>query len=164
MDRTSSRPRTCGRQLNFSADKRQLYHRSTGGAPEEQAALRRRLRWCPRADPSRFSTPWSKKCPMLVGRGPGWWLFTRQSANHAPSCPRSPAPAPNKWPVGTRPRSTQQPSQQMVLRTARPARVDSLRTRRSLAARVRSEGVRATVGVPPVIVPNGPCCFGRGFG
>jgi sugar diacid utilization regulator len=139
-------------QLNFSADNAQLYTEYRRLAAE-QAALRRLATLVAHgADPSEvFDAVVKEMRRCLVAERAGLWRYeTSGEITLLASDHRSPAPM--TWPVGTRTPIDGNTLAAMVLRTGRPARVDSYENSAgSLAARVRAEGVRATVGVPVIV-------------
>src|SRR5258707_7803277 len=139
-------------QLNFAADNVQLYAEYRRLAAE-QAALRRLATLVAHgADPSEvFDAVVKEMRRCLVAERAGLWRYetsgeiTLLAVDHR-------TPAPMKWPVGTRTPIDGNTLAAMVLRTGRPARIDSYENSAgSLAARVRAVGVRATVGVPVIV-------------
>src|ERR1700736_2679446 len=139
-------------QLDLSPDNAQLYAEYRRLATE-QAALRRLATLVARgAEPSEvFDAVVNEMRRCLVAERAGLWRYepsgeiTLLAVDHR-------SPAPMKWPVGTRTPIDGNTLAAMVLRTGRPARIDSYENSAgSLAARVRAVGVRATVGVPVIV-------------
>ena len=102
-----------------------------------------------------FDAVTREMCRCVGGEAAGLWRYETGDEITIVAAAYHPAAAPAKWPVGTRTPAAGNTLASMVLRSGRPARMDSYDSVAGLlATRVRAVGIRAAVGVP-VIVDGG---------
>jgi sugar diacid utilization regulator len=119
----------------------------------EQAALRRLATLVARGvEPSEvFDAVTHEMCRCLDVMTAGLWHFETSGECTLLAAAAEPA-LRAKWPVGTRTPIEGDNNASVVLRTGRPARMDSYENAAGpVAARIRSLGVRAAVAVPVIV-------------
>ena len=121
---------------------------------DEQAAVRRVGTLVARgAEPAEvFDAVIKEMCRCVPADSAGLWRYeagdeiTKIAASYHPAAERM------KWPVGARTPTAGSTVASSVLRTGRPARMDSYdNVAGLLATRVRAAGIRAAVGVPVIV-------------
>jgi len=99
-----------------------------------------------------FDAVTREMCRCVGGEAAGLWRYETGDEITIVAAAYHPAAAPAKWPVGTRTPTAGNTLASMVLRSGRPARMDSYDSVAGLlATRVRAVGIRAAVGVPVIV-------------
>jgi hypothetical protein len=152
METPSAAEELPAEQPGTSGDDSQLYEKYQRLAAE-QAALRRVAALVARgvAPPKVFDAVADEMRRCVGASTAGLWRFEPDGHLTIVAAAAQPA-ALVKWPLGTRTPIDSNSLAGVVLRTGKPARMDSYENvPGSLAARVRAAGVRAAVGVPITI-------------